>query len=390
MTGLLLAALVQSIAGEGGQPAPIAESPWGLTLAAYVRDGGPQRGFARWARETQPELRSSDAVQRAATELDKHMAAATGGASIPMAAMAITREGATLYRSEHGLNVDSLFPVASVAKTFTAVAVLELADQGRLQLDDEIGRYLPELSFAQRPEGGRAVTIRHLLQHSSGLPYFARGGGTNLRCPHSGMALYIPSQYKPAGESHFYSNFNYNVLACLIERVSGERFDEYVTNQVLRPAGMDHSRLSPASNGAAGLNSTVADMGRFLSVVFDERSPRPLLSAQMRAEMIAPPAFLKGRVGRDEMYYALGVRVQYRHGHPAEVYHTGVWYNTFAEMRYFLTQGGAMATIANPPDFRSPLLYGFRDTNPLLGGRYLDAANQFVDSSSNMVGAAGY
>ncbi len=381
--------LAQSLAGERSRTLQPGETAWGLALAAYVRDGGPEMGFARWAELSSQNPAGIASVLRAERELDRHMNAITGRA-IPGAALAVSREGAPLYVSEHGFQINSLVPVASVAKTFTAVAVLQLADQGRLHLDDDIGRYLPQLSFARNPEGGRFVTIRNLLEHTSGLPYFARGGGTNLQCPESGLVLYIPSQYKAAGESHFYSNFNYNVLACLIEERSGQKFDSYIKERVLKPAGMTHSRLSTGANGAAGLNATVADMSRFLSALFDPGAPQPLISSRMRAEMIAPPAFLKGRVGGEDMYYALGVRVQYRRGEAAEVYHTGVWYGVFAEMRYFLKQGGAMVTVANPPDFRSPTLYAFRDNNPILTARYLDAANGFVDFSSNLIGASGY
>lgn len=394
---LLTVALSQRLASErnaGGQVPGTEVDPWDRVIASYISANGPAQGFAAWLQK-EADRRSDLApgaaarVERAEKELAGYVHSSVGRSGIPGAALAIYRDGAPMAALDQGFQQTSVVSVASVAKTFTAVAVLQLVDQGKLGLDDDIGRYFPELSFATAPVGGVPVTVRHLLNHTSGLPYGGGGGGVNVASPVRGIVYYIPGQYRAAGEGHFYSNFNYNLLACLIEKLSGQTYPEYVRDHILLPAGMRHSRMIDGANGAAGLNASVADLSRFAMALFNDRAPRRLISEAMLREMIAPPSFLKGRPGPNDMYYALGVRVQYRNGQPAEVYHTGVWYNTFAEVRYFLNERSAVVHVANPPNFRSPDLLAYRDGIPRVAGNYIKQVDQIVPSSSNLVSGAG-
>jgi CubicO group peptidase (beta-lactamase class C family) len=127
---------------------------------------------------------------------------------------------------------------------FTAVAVAQLVEQGRLSFSDTIARLLPDY-----PNSGaaRRITVAHLLTHTAGLPeYFA-----SPRYPALHVSLRAPKDYWPlfAGDSlRFapgseweYSNSNYIVLGSLIERVTGRDFREYIAARVFRPAGMDRT-----------------------------------------------------------------------------------------------------------------------------------------------------
>src|SRR6185503_2927829 len=114
------------------------------------------------------------------------------------------------------------YPIASVSKHFTAALVLRLADQGKLGLDDPLSRYFPSARAAIG-----ALTIRHLLDHTSGL---TRGGparrGAALSVVHRGGTA------RGQGEDWDYSNYNYSLLGLVIEQVSGRGYADYVNDEV--------------------------------------------------------------------------------------------------------------------------------------------------------------
>lgn len=123
-----------------------------------------------------------------------------------------------------------LFQIGSISKSFTALCVFRLAEAGRLNLTDPVGRYLPEVPL---PAGG-AITIQSLLNHSSGLaddpPPFPRGGDQRLW------------QGFPVGAQWSYSNLGYQLLGHIVARADGRPFTEALAALVLRPLGMDATR----------------------------------------------------------------------------------------------------------------------------------------------------
>lgn len=136
-------------------------------------------------------------------------------------------------------NVDTKFNLASIGKTFTSVAVLQLVEQGKLRLDDRVIDVLPEYPNA---EGGARITIRHLLDHRSGLGSGRDNpGGNNFRMISLQDLLPRlvdgPLRFAP-GERKSYSNTGYIVLGRIIEVVSGEDYFEYVRKHIFKPAGM--------------------------------------------------------------------------------------------------------------------------------------------------------
>jgi CubicO group peptidase (beta-lactamase class C family) len=142
-------------------------------------------------------------------------------------------------------NTDStLFQLASCSKTFTALAILRLADEGRLSVDDPVSKYLPGFPYAE-------VRIRNLLSHTSGIPdyqgYIEKYLPGNEKISNTdivGMyaANSIPLRFAP--ETQFgYSNANYIILAALAEKVSGDSFGEYLASHVLRPLGLEDTRF---------------------------------------------------------------------------------------------------------------------------------------------------
>jgi len=139
----------------------------------------------------------------------------------------------------------SILEAGSVSKQFTAAAVLLLARDGRLTLDDEIHRWLPEL-----PDYGTPVTLRQLLHHTSGMRDWGsiaaiEGWPRNTRALDHAYVLAITRRLRelnfPPGSEYDYSNTNFNLLAMVVERASGKPFPTFTRERIFVPLGMTHS-----------------------------------------------------------------------------------------------------------------------------------------------------
>ncbi len=315
---------------------------------------------------------------------------------IPGAAAAIVRNGRLVYARGFGyadvetntaVQPASLFRIASVSKPVTAVAVLRLVDEGKLALDEKAFERLDGDS-AFTPHGApdprlKQVTIRQLLRHAGGWdrdvsfdPMFRSidiARELNAEPP-AGPALVIrymggkPFDFNP-GERYAYSNFGYCVLGRLIEKASGQPYETYVKEQVLRPLGITRMRLGrtlledraegevryyepdmkpepavvgrnigqevPPPYGAwyleamdahGGWIASAVDLVRF-AAAFDDPARCALLKAETVTEMFARPEGLAGHEADGKpkaVYYGLGWQVRPQ-GHPFSPtqWHTG-------------------------------------------------------------------
>ncbi|HEX8245881.1 MAG TPA: serine hydrolase domain-containing protein, partial [Longimicrobium sp.] len=135
-----------------------------------------------------------------------------------------------------------------VGKMFTAVAVLQLAESGRLDLDAPVGRYVPSLP----PQVGQRVTARQLLEHSSGLgeigPALDSAMALTNTVPEMVRLLTDTALAFAPGSSFAYSNRGYLVLGAVIEAASGTDYFSYVREHVFRPAGMEETGFFPADS----------------------------------------------------------------------------------------------------------------------------------------------
>lgn len=213
--------------------------------------------------------------------LREHVSRIAQQHQIPGLALAVARDGETLLAEGFGLrDVDRHLPVtpetvfgcASVTKSFTALAVMQLADAGRLSVDDPVVTWLPEF---KAPDAGfnEQITLHHFLTHTSGLPgmkaiYHARAGSIR-RDPNAErlkvaydpaevelietytdlMKLMAAADYEllgPPGAYFNYSNEGYGLLQGVIERASGLPFLRYMQERVLGPLAMDHSTFVTA------------------------------------------------------------------------------------------------------------------------------------------------
>lgn len=182
----------------------------------------------------------------------------------PGGAMAVIQNGEILYESAYGLadvekrtplTTNHLFHLGSVGKQFTALGILMLVEQGRLNLDDPIGKSLPELA-----RFGPRLTIRHLLNQTSGIPDYYEDGELNRglldrsSMPINQDALVVLSKFgKPhfvPGQKFEYSNTGYDVLGSVIERISGLSYGDFMERHIFRPLGMKDSFSLPSPRRA--------------------------------------------------------------------------------------------------------------------------------------------
>jgi len=182
----------------------------------------------------------------------------------PGCALAVVRDGRYLYKRcygmadlEHGIPITptTVFDVGSITKQFTATCIAILSQHGKLSLDDEITKYLPEMPCYDPP-----VTIRHLLNHTGGLrnmylimALMGRGGGVP---PHDWGDITVPfvQEFRVlcrqkagdfrAGDRWEYSNMGFHLLAEIVKRVSGTSLRRFADAAIYRPLGMRHTHLN--------------------------------------------------------------------------------------------------------------------------------------------------
>jgi CubicO group peptidase (beta-lactamase class C family) len=154
--------------------------------------------------------------------------------------------GPSNYYTGEMLNDSSMFELASISKAFTAMSIMMLKEQGKLNYNDDVKKYLPELPY----EG---MTIRHFLTHTSGIPDYEKvmldeGGMRADKIALNGDVLNAlakqksPIVFKP-GEKWEYSNTAYVMLAIIVERVSGKTFGEFLSAHIFTPLDMKRSRV---------------------------------------------------------------------------------------------------------------------------------------------------
>jgi CubicO group peptidase (beta-lactamase class C family) len=162
----------------------------------------------------------------------------------------VARSGQVVFRQSYGMasyelhvpnSNETRYHIASVSKPFTATAILQLQEQGRLNLSDPVSHYVPDF-----PNGDR-ITLGNLLTHTSGIPDINQleDYDTFARSPHTIEQLVakfagLPLEFQP-GTNQRYSNSNYNLLALVLEKVTDGSYGDYIRKHILEPAGMQNS-----------------------------------------------------------------------------------------------------------------------------------------------------
>lgn len=192
---------------------------------------------------------------------------AMGAKPLPGAAVLVARDGKVLLSKgygladvEHGVPIrpETRFNIASITKSFTALAVLKLREAKKLSLEDPLDRYLPAT-----PSSGR-ITLRHLLTHTSGLPDFVSFD--------QGMAG--PLDFAP-GDRLNYTNLGYTALGRVIEKASGQGYEDYLRRTILGPLGMGATSVDHGTGTGRALGYRFGDDGRFSAVMPVDRAADP-------------------------------------------------------------------------------------------------------------------
>ena len=218
------------------------------------------------------------------------------------------------------VDTSTVFRIASMTKSFTAVAILQLRDAGLLSLDDPVERHVPELAGLRYPTADAPkITIRHLLSHSAGFPEDNPWGDQQLAATDDEMSAMmragIPFSTAP-GTAYEYSNYGFAILGRIVANVSGMPYPRYVTERVLLPLGMTSTTLEASAvppgrlahgyrlrdgewieepalpDGAfgpmGGMLTSLADLGRWVGFMLDawpardEAERGPLRRASLR------------------------------------------------------------------------------------------------------------
>jgi CubicO group peptidase (beta-lactamase class C family) len=280
----------------------------------------------------------------------------------------------------------TVFHWASITKTFTAIGILQLRDQGRVALDDPIVRYVPEFRKVSNPFGpAERITLRHLLSHSSGLRSGTWPWGTGAEWEPfeppgweqlAAMMPYTRVDFAP-GSKYGYSNPGYVLLGRVIEETTQEPFETYIDKEILRPLGMTRTFFDRApsflradrshsyfvtdagtaeapfdfdsgitvSNG--GLNAPLDDMARYLGFLAGSDPADP--SAAARYERILKRSSLE-EMWQPVVEVSAGVRMGLgffleRHGGLDFIAHSG-GQNGFISHFYLHPPSGLASLVA--------------------------------------------
>lgn len=248
--------------------------------------------------------------------------------------------GAADVAAGRAMNADTQFYAASVSKQFTTLAAMQLVEKGKLRLDDDIRKYLPEL-----PDYGHKVSVAMLMNHTAGirdsLDLLYLAGQADVAAANRAQALKLTlaqtaTKFEP-GTRYDYSNGGYLLLSEIVERVSGEPFAAYVNRAVLKPMGMARSFVMdgarsadaniargyqledgklvladsyPLFGGSGGLITTINDLAKYDR---DIDSGHKVWTPTIRKLMLEPGHFNDGttvrRAERSNQAYAAGLTV---------------------------------------------------------------------------------
>jgi len=188
------------------------------------------------------------------SEVDRYVAEKIGDHLIPGLALVVIRDGQVVHRRGFG-ELDPTQPIiiGSLSKAITATAVMTLVEDGRIELDVPMHRYLPGVRFDD--PGMQGITVRQLLHQTSGLPTDApRADTRDARLSDHVEALRGARLISMPGERHLYSSPNYQLLGRIVEVVSAESYGTYVRGRILDPLQMSSSSVTGAENAAPGHN----------------------------------------------------------------------------------------------------------------------------------------
>lgn len=189
---------------------------------------------------------------REQAEVDSFLHQLRRSIPIPGLAVAIVKGNEIMYKSVGYRDLESKLPMSATTPLFmgniselmTATGIVKLANEGKISLDDPVAKYLPYFKIGDTVR--TAIKIKHLLTHTSGVPHhdavwdLPTFDATALEFTTTSISRQ-PPEFKTPGSKVKRSQYNYDILADLIEKASGMRFEDYMNNEVLKPLHLQHS-----------------------------------------------------------------------------------------------------------------------------------------------------
>jgi CubicO group peptidase (beta-lactamase class C family) len=325
--------------------------------------------------------RASHAQDKASAAVDEVFADLTKAGS-PGCAAAIYRNGRIIYARGYGLaNIEedvpimpqSVFDIGSTSKQFTAASILLLEKQGKLSVNDDVRKYIPEL-----PDYGPKITILHLLNHTSGLRDYLTlmdlAGINTDSVTTDEDALQIITRQKALnfapGSDWLYSNTGFFLLSIIVKRVSGETLREFAAANIFTPLGMTHTQFRDDHTGLIANRAMAYDPkerkdGYALNISYFEQTGDGAVHTSVEDLLKWDENFYSGQVGGKEFLaeiqeqgklnsgkvldYAKGLFItDYRGLHT--VRHGGSWGGYRAELLRFPDQHFSVACLCNRGD----------------------------------------
>ena len=323
-----------------------------------------------------PTAWCEEPARSAAAGVDEYVRAQMERQHIPGLSLAVVKDGRVVYQNAYGLadlelnvpvTADTVFQIQSVTKPFTATAIMMLVEEGKVALDDPVSKYLDGT-----PESWKPVTVRHLLNHTSGIKDFINEPTASLRLDVSEQEVLAATAPRPLdftpGERYAYSNTGYHLLAMIIRKVTGKSYGDFLAERVFKPLGMRHTRVQKLSEiipgraagyvwrdgklangefvaqpvlsyGGGGILSTAADLAKW-----DASIRNGTLLKQSTLEQMWTPATLNdGKRSK----YGLGWGINSSSGH-RYVQHSGSHVTGFQSVvRHYRDNGVTVIVLVN-------------------------------------------
>lgn len=304
--------------------------------------------------------------------IDKYIENQMKSSHILGASIGIVKGDKLIYEKGYG-NADvgksvtpkTLFEIGSVTKSFTALAIMQLKEKGKIDLDSPIDKYLPWFK-AYYKNSCATITVRQLLNQNSGVPTFF-DNDVNADVSIEKVVKEHLNNMKlvnAPGTTFLYSNANYNILGEIVQAVSGQSYKEYINNNIFVPLEMKHSYVSKEEASKDGLAagyrqwfgfpikadlpyfqgnipsghiiSCTDDMCHYLSIFMNEGKYKntSILSPEGIKVLMEPSVKTLIPIGTDatEAYYAMGWGVNYKNGKIDTIEHTGETSNYHAHV----------------------------------------------------------
>jgi CubicO group peptidase (beta-lactamase class C family) len=363
----LSSTLIGSAHGQGPAPSPLISAP--SPPPANVSKVAPQPGAP-------PELTKADFE----TFLDALIPSQLRNRNIAGAVVSVVKDGQVLFQKGYGyadfeakklvLPDQTLFRPGSISKLFTATAVMQLVEQGKLDLDRDVNDYL---DFAIPKTYPEPVTLRQLLTHTAGFEETLK----NLFVAHESdmkplrtyLVNQMPARIFPPGKVPSYSNYGFTLAGYIVERVSGEKFERYIADHILKPLRMTNStfdqplppQLAPhiseaylnaskkprdfewvQAAPAGALSTTAADMTRFMLAFLQDSAVdgvsilKPETVRQMETRQFELHPMLTG-LGITFMEYLLHPVRIIAHGGDTVYFHSDMVLVPEAHVGYFIS-----------------------------------------------------